>query len=806
MFSLVLMLGGLHCYAADAAPKLDESYTIKGTSITISGITEGTVGRQINNAIDYAWSLSQTDGKVYTVTVPAGSYNLERTIHVYGNIKLVLTDVTLTYTASSMSSVSGNAYGNMLMFGDSEVNTDPKIMSGYGTYSDITVVGGTFVGMSTNTSSLVRMAHCSNVTFDSSSFDGGGCAHQVEVSAIDGFTMKNCVFQNMKGNGSDEKQEALQLDIPCADYVFGGTVLDGTPMKNISVTGCTFSNVPRGVGSHSMITGYYFENVDISNNTFVNVAEEAIIALNYINCTIENNTITDCGAGILFQTFKPDVKGVYSTVDNGNTKVSGTIINDTNSVIANNKITIVSSKAADESVGIKVYGYNLEKDTRATGIGAQQQNSGVGDLIKAANYYVENVTVKNNKITTCGHGIHLEDAYNCEISSNTITSTEKAGKDAHDGIMIEFASKNITVSGNTIEKAARYAILVQNSSKVSSITGNTIKKSSNYAISLYNGSSVTGKISKNKISGTKNNAIIVNAKSSVKEISGNKITNTTGKGIYIYDSSSVTGKVTGNTIATCSDSGIKVEKKSSVKEISDNTITDTKERGIMLHDSATVTGQISGNTIKSAKKEGININSANNDFTVIGNTISGCKSWPIIMNNVSTKYTITFTGNTVTSSKNYAAIQIAGGKAELYENTLKKGKWAACFAKGAKGAVGYNTFSNNSVDVYMILGTKATGTKAVSSVTMTNAKATAAKNGMKLSWSAVKGAKNYTIEYSTSKDFSSDVVTITSKKASASISGLKSKTTYYVRICANSTVNGVTVGSDCSKVLTVKTK
>jgi hypothetical protein len=50
------------------------------------------------------------------------------------------------------------------------------------------------------------------------------------------------------------------------------------------------------------------------------------------------------------------------------------------------------------------------------------------------------------------------------------------------------------------------------------------------------------------------------------------------------------------------------------------------------------------------------------------------------------------------------------------------------------------------------------------------------------------------------------VVTVTSKKTSASITGLSSKKTYYVRISANSTVNGVTVGSDCSKVLTVKTK
>jgi phosphoserine aminotransferase len=77
---------------------------------------------------------------------------------------------------------------------------------------------------------------------------------------------------------------------------------------------------------------------------------------------------------------------------------------------------------------------------------------------------------------------------------------------------------------------------------------------------------------------------------------------------------------------------------------------------------------------------------------------------------------------------------------------------------------------------------------------------------MTVSWSKVKGAKSYTIVYSTSKDFSENVVVETSKKTSATITGLKSKKTYYVRVCANSTVNGVAVGSKCSKILTVTAK
>ena len=226
----------------------------------------------------------------------------------------------------------------------------------------------------------------------------------------------------------------------------------------------------------------------------------------------------------------------------------------------------------------------------------------------------------------------------------------------------------------------------------------------------------------------------------------------------------------------------------------------------MIHDGSTIGSLISKNTITGAKKEGININCGKNNFTIIGNTISGCKSWPVVMNNISTKHKITYFGNNLTSSKNYAAIQVAGGNAEIYENVLKKGKWAVCFGKGATGAVGYNSLSKNVLDVYMILGSKDTGTKAVSAETMSGVKVTSAKKGMKVSWNKVKDSKGYVIEYSTSKDFSENVVTVTSKKESVSITGLKSKTTYYVRVSSKSTVNGVTVGNECSKIQTVKTK
>lgn len=107
------------------------------------------------------------------------------------------------------------------------------------------------------------MAHATNVKISGVTLSGGGCAHQMEVCAIDGFTVDGCVFKDMEAvyDGVD-KQEALQLDIPCSEDVFLNAYQDGTVMKNVTIKNCTFSNVPRGLGSHTALLGAYHENID----------------------------------------------------------------------------------------------------------------------------------------------------------------------------------------------------------------------------------------------------------------------------------------------------------------------------------------------------------------------------------------------------------------------------------------------------------------------------------------------------------------------------------------------------------------
>lgn len=256
-------------------------YTVTGTKIKLK--VKG--GKDISEALDDALTLARdkaTDKKPYTVVVPKGNYKLGSTVHIWSNTTLDLTaGVKLTSVGGTHSLLISGTNGKYK--GKKDYNAS-KACKGYNGFKNITIKGGTFVSNSKNTSTIIRIAHAKNITLEDVTVSGGACAHQIEVAAINGFYVKNCTFKNLKlKKNTTDKQEALQLDIPCSTEVFRNVYLDGTVMKNVEITGCTFSNVPRGVGSHTMLVGAYFDNIKINNNTFKNCSEEAIIGVNYRN-------------------------------------------------------------------------------------------------------------------------------------------------------------------------------------------------------------------------------------------------------------------------------------------------------------------------------------------------------------------------------------------------------------------------------------------------------------------------------------------------------------------------------------------
>lgn len=674
---LVAVLG--YSNETQAAKKLP--YKIKGQKITLT-VKKNT---DITAALDAALAAAAekaTSSKQMTVIVPKGTYKInEKGLHIYSNTTLDLSKgVTLKYSSKKshpmlMTGINGSYKGK------SDYNNS-SLCKGYKGFENITVKGGKWVNTKKNTSNTMRFFHAKNITLDGVTLSGGGGVHQVEVAAINGFYVKNCIFKDFGDYSvkNTRKQEALQMDIPCSEEVYPSTYQDGTVMKNVEIIGCTFSNVPRGVGSHTLLNGAYATNIKINNNTFKNVAEEAIVGLNYMNCEIKNNTIENCGGGILFQFFKATPESITTTIFDGKKTYKGKIQHNANTVISGNTIVTKYSKTCDEVQGIKIYGLNFTKSVKGRD----------GKKIPTGNYYISGVTIENNNITTAGYGIHMMDTRDCVVRNNTVVGkgvvSSDPKKDKYDGIIVENYAKNTSVTGNKISGMQRNGVFVQVSAFLSvlenndisdckraginfydksgttaDVTNNVIKNcatngiflsgnctvpnivkntlalaDANAGISVFDNSTV-GKISQNTITGTSSGsqiidtAIKLNDKATVSEITNNKLvgagsSKAANTGILILSNSSVSGSVSDNEIGVVGTSAIKLQKSAKVSgSISANTIEEAGATGVLVTEKSKVGRDITGNAIKKADKGiSLSVGSAVGG-SIYGNTITNCR-------------------------------------------------------------------------------------------------------------------------------------------------------------------------------------
>ncbi len=723
------------CFAEAVSEEVSAAASVN-EEIAVDAVGAGEVinlnvaaGSDISTAVNEALATAAAAGSEAapcTVVIPAGSYTISKALYIGSNTVLRAEGVTISYNGAEKC--------NFIVSGKSDVNVTAA-NAGYNGYSNITIIGGIFISNKNNTASMVKIAHARNVTITGLTLSGGGCSHQMEVCAIDGFTVNGCAFLDSQAvYDGKNKQEALQLDIPCSEDVYLNTYQDGTVMKNVTITNCTFRNVTRGIGTHTALLGAYHENIVISNNTFQNISEEAIVGLNYYNCSITGNVINNCGAGILFQYFKatPD-DSIYSSVPAG--AYVSNVRNDANTVISGNNIVTTYSKNCDEIQGIKVYGSKLAKATTGPD----------GKKIPAGDYYISGVTVSGNTITTAGNGIHLSDAKNCSITDNTIVGKNFSSSDSnakkYDGIFFNEASTGIVIQNNSIKSMTRQGIFGMGGSSAASISGNKISSCTGYGIGLFNKCIMSGDISGNTITSAGGTGISVSTSSKVGNIASNTITKAGGTAINIYKNCTVSGSISGNKIvdtaekyhgiciSTSSTVNGKIEKNSITKSsrkysgtqgilvynksvvkgaVISNTISNTKKHNISVTTSSKV-GDITGNTLKnatgnailiynkstvkkinknkitSAKEKAIFIFALKNNLTISDNTISKGKNAGIVLQPGTTKYKITVKGNTVTVPKKCYAIRAINGKVSVTNNTFNKSSLGIKLDKGVKG-------------------------------------------------------------------------------------------------------------------------
>ncbi len=474
--------------------------------------------KAIQDALDKAKKKGKAS-KLAKVIIPKGTYKLTGSLHIYSNTYLYMVGVTLKSVKNY----------NIITVGKKTDN-----YKGY-KYKNIIIKGGTFNG-NNKSSTLIKVCHTKNFKMVNCTVKNVKNAHLMEIAGVKDITIQNCTFKNQvitKKSTSALRYEAIQIDILVSAH-FDGFRKQDLANKNITITGCTFSNVPRGVGSHTAIYNSSMDGITITNNTFINCSSAAVQGLDWTNCTITGNTITGTSRGICI--YKMRSAGVYfgSTLAKQGkltSKLSTSYIapsEDQNIVISNNNITLsgTDTYADYDEVGIMLIGYTY---TTATG-----PNNSTGDKIPAGDYYFSGVTVSKNTITGAGSGIILSNTRNITVTDNIISCADSSSTGNGDGIYIYGGSKVTLISGNTISDA-NDGIYVY-SATVDEITNNTITNSVEDGISLDN-SALAKKIKNNTVDVASGAGLKVVSSSNATYVYGNTFTNCTEYGLYLESQS-----------------------------------------------------------------------------------------------------------------------------------------------------------------------------------------------------------------------------------------------------------------------------
>lgn len=424
-----------------------------------------------------------SDKNRYRIYFPKGEYHINTTLNIFSNTELYLDEKTTLVQDAPKGQ-------NIVKAGDF---SQKHIL--YNGFRNIKIDGGKW-DMQFNGSCAMRFGHCTNLSISNVHITNIKDAHHIEAAAVDTLSITDCTFEKTlryTGNSC----EAIQLDILHDSKHFPGfEEFDDTPNKNVTISGCTFSNLYSGIGTRSAVVSKYFDNVVIENNKFENIQEKAISCFNYKNSKIINNTFTNVNSGICFEYLPNNFFGAYSQrMYIANDKSIGKINSKSSTLISGNVMNI--KQMAESSYGIYAYGAKIDSDT------AKKKGITAGD------YTISDLSIDNNTInveenSSKSYGIYITGVNKSEISSNTLTDYSSA-KDGINGINICASKKNV-IKNNNISGAFNNGISIFNKSFPGSknllITSNSISGVKSYGIRVAESSFATIK-SDNNISAGK---------------------------------------------------------------------------------------------------------------------------------------------------------------------------------------------------------------------------------------------------------------------------------------------------------------
>ncbi|MSS62637.1 right-handed parallel beta-helix repeat-containing protein [Velocimicrobium porci] len=455
--------------------------------------------------------VNASDQVQYKIVIPKGTYAISKALHIYSNTWLCMDE--------DASIVSTTGKSSMIMGGNTkEINTE------YNGVHNVILEGGTWDGNmkkfaedSSYEHSFIRFGHAKNILINQVKILDNYNGHHVELCGVQNVAITNSYMSGYKGS---KNKEAIQIDITHSSSVASGyRAYDDTTCDNVVIYNCEFENLQRAIGTHSAVIGEYYTNILIANNQFKNVAKQAVYGLNYKDCIIVDNKITESGEGINLK---------YWTGTASYMMPVGNILKPkkdaANIVIRNNAISTVAKP--DMSAGYAIFlcgGVNT------------------GGIFPVGDYYMDNIYVDNNTIDTAyDAGIYYKYVRDSEITNNTVSEIRKnhaINATVSNGIALRNCSgckvENNVLNGSESNGIAVYYSQLGSMEDIGNeITNNEVKDYNNIGIALKYSSA---QISKNKVTGTEKNKYGVYLDCSWSKIMNNAIQDNKKNGILLQN-------------------------------------------------------------------------------------------------------------------------------------------------------------------------------------------------------------------------------------------------------------------------------
>ncbi len=543
-------------------------------------VTISTKNYKNGDGLQEAFDLQKGKTPKYTnlkVVLRPGNYYITGPLIVYSNTAIEATGATIYYVWADKAK---------------RINKRAPLIANYcvgaGGYSgagNISINGGIWdmqgrAGQGNYGVSMeaFRFMHGSNFRFTNLTMRNLYNSHYLTIEGVNQVVVQRCVFRDFIAYSS--RKEAIHIDCmhnsSMAPSAQEKTVYDDTVCNHITVTDCSFLNVPRGVGTHIAVAGLYPSNIVITNNFFSNITYEAIKAYHYKNIQITGNQIQKAGCGIKVYLFAnasdndKDEEGKSNYLATLRGVRTEAVPANLNVTISNNQIQ--TATGTKNGFGIRVAGC---KERVVSGV--QISGNGIAPTEIAAD-------------STALAGIYVDYGNQVQITGNRVV---KGGKT---GILVSDSS-NVSIQGNVVTAPKENGIAVQNGNVVS-IFGNNVKASTKR--SIYIKTTLQASITGNVISNDRLGGIVVSKTSSGYWIEGNIIKASRKNGIVIKDSPQ--GTIQRNRVVSARKFGIYV-KKSDDTRVLKNTISSSKSSGIVISRESNI--KVEGNTISKAGKYGI---------------------------------------------------------------------------------------------------------------------------------------------------------------------------------------------------------